>query len=90
VRCAWDRHKAESNASKHGVTFEEAATVLDDDSAVYGVQTHEGEQRLTVIGYSKQTRVLFVVCVERSRDVMRIVSARKATRYEKRKYEEGF
>lgn len=89
MRCVWDPSKAESNAEKHGVTFEEAATVLDDVGAQYGVQVHDGQYRLAVVGYSNRSRVLFVVCIETDRDNMRIISARKATRREKKNYEES-
>ncbi len=89
MQCEWDSAKADSNAAKHGVTFQEAATALDDAGAVFIAQSYSGEYRLAVIGYSAQSRVLYVVCVEREGDVMRIISARKATRHEKRTHQEG-
>lgn len=90
VHCTWDPAKARSNATKHGVTFEEARSVFDDPHIRIEVQRHVDEVRMAATGYSSLTRVLFVVFVEVSYETeeIRIVSARKATRAERKAYEE--
>jgi len=89
MRYTWDLRKAESNARAHGVTFEEAATVFDDPNLYVDGQEHAGEHRLLALGYSSHARILYVVFVERRADEVRIISARKATRYERKIYEEA-
>ena len=83
----WDNAKAESNERKHGIDFFEAIVALQDplridepDDGDYG-----SEVRFQIIGIA-DGRVLFVVSTLRGRDVCRIISARKATRYEQDKY----
>lgn len=88
MQFTWDAKKAETNARKHGVTFEEASTVFDDDHARYRAQGHAHEGRIAVIGYSAESRCLFVVVVEVEDDAVRIISAREATRHEKKLYQE--
>lgn len=84
----WDDAKAATNLAKHGVSFEEAVTAVVDPNALYLADDSGSEQRLVAVGMSKQTRVLFVVHVERGqRD--RIISARVATRIEETLYEQG-
>ncbi len=87
--CVWDPIKAASNYRKHGVSFEEAATVLDDPLARFGADWEHGERRQVAIGMSSRRRLLFVVCVEFDGELFRIVSARRATAHERRRYEEG-
>lgn len=88
VRFRWDPRKARENERKHGVTFEEAATCFDDPHGCYfRNEAPSYEDRLILIGLSSRTRVLFVVHAEVERDAVRIVSARKATRAQRRKYE---
>ena len=80
----WDSSKAESNLEKHGVSFEEAATVFADPFAVF-LDDGSGEGPIAVIGLSTNGRPLFVVHIERGeRD--RIVSARQANRTEQAIY----
>lgn len=87
MRFEWNRNKAEANARKHGVSFEEAETAFDDPlGAYYPDALHEG--RFILIGYSKRARLLYVVHAEVSADAIRIISARKATRHEKAHYED--
>ena len=84
----WDTAKARSNADKHGVTFTEAAEVFLDPYRRYGDASVYEEQREFVIGYSFSNRLLLVVHVERSTRT-RIISARPATRHERKTlYEE--
>jgi uncharacterized DUF497 family protein len=88
VRFAWDREKAATNARKHGVTFEEAATVfLDPLAKIFDDQRHGlDEPREIIIGHSATERLLLVAFVERD-ETVRIISARPATRVERRDYE---
>jgi uncharacterized protein len=84
----WDPSKAAANRRKHGISFEEATAVFDDPIVLLLADLEHGEPRIIAIGASNRERVLFVVSVEIDEDVMRIVSARKATRSERRSYEE--
>lgn len=86
MKFTWDPKKAASNLSKHGVSFEEAATVFDDPRALPAEDDSRGEARLTVIGFSAAARLLFVVVVERAADTIRIISARSATKPERKRY----
>lgn len=90
MKCIWDPAKAASNLRKHGVSFEEAATSLADDHAMTGADPDHsiGESRLVTFGLSSQGRLLVVSHTERG-DVLRIISARCATKRERRIYEEG-
>ena len=88
MRCAWDGDKADRNAQKHGVTFEEAATVFSDPLALI-IDDESRPENARIIGESLAARILLVVFIERDRDVVRLISARRATRHERRRYEEG-
>lgn len=87
----WDAAKARSNKRKHGVAFEEAASVFADPLArIFDDEDHsEDERRELIIGYSGQNRLLIVSFTERGTDNVRIISARKATKHEQRDYEEN-
>ena len=84
----WDKRKATANVSKHGVSFEEAVTVFDDPLYVdfYDPIHSESEHRYVIIGESRHGRLLFVSYMERL-DVIRLISARTATRPERKAYE---
>jgi uncharacterized DUF497 family protein len=86
----WDDQKAASNLSKHGVSFDEAVSVFGDGRALTfsGTDHSELEDRSRTYGISSKSRLLVVVHTER-RNGIRIISARKATRYEKSIYENG-
>lgn len=86
----WDRGKATSNLSKHGVSFEEAKTVFDDPLYIdfYDPDHSESEERYLIVGESNQGRLLIVSYTER-RDSIRLISAREVTRTEREAYEEG-
>lgn len=88
MRCEWDGDKADRNARRHGVTFEEAATVFADPLALI-IEDQSHPENARIIGESLASRILLVVFVERARDAIRLISARRATRYERRRYEEG-
>ncbi len=86
----WDEEKAETNLSKHGVSFDEARTVFDDPLYLdfYDPDHSEAEDRFIIVGQSQQRRLLIVSYTER-RDKIRVISAREATQIEKDAYEEG-
>lgn len=87
-RFEWSRMKAAKNQLKHGIRFPEAATVFfDPRNLTIADEDHStDEQRYTVIGQSIRDNTLLVVHVERDESI-RIISARKATRRERRDYE---
>ena len=90
IEFEWDPQKALANEKKHGVSFEEAQSVFYDDFArqFYDPESSESEDRFLMLGMSNQARVLLVCRCERSDgDVIRIISARKATRDERTYYE---
>ena len=81
----WDSAKAAGNLKKHQVSFEEAKTVFFDDFAVqfFDDGHFHGEERFIMLGMSAQARLLIVChCERQSGSVIRIISARKATRGE--------
>ena len=83
----WDKEKATSNKAKHGISFEEAASVfLIDGAEEFEDDEHsDDEDRLIVIGLSRELRVLTVIHCWRENDtVIRIISARKATQLERK------
>ena len=86
VRFDWDAKKAAANLKKHGVSFEEAATAFDDELGAYYPDTLY-DDRFILIGYSRRHRLLYVVHAEVALDTIRIISARKATKHEKTRYE---
>jgi uncharacterized protein len=67
MRCAWNGDKADRNARKHGVTFEEAATVFFDPLALI-IEDESHPENARIIGESLGARILLVVFVERDRD----------------------
>ena len=85
----WDAEKAEVNLRKHGVSFEEAATVFYDPlSLTVSDPLHSDEEnRFIINGFSDKQRQLVVVHTDRS-DKIRIISSRLATPEERRKYEQ--
>ena len=86
----WDEGKNVANVRKHGVSFEEAATVFGDSlSDTYDDPDHSvAENRFITIGNSGRGRLLFVAHTDRE-DCIRIISARELTRQERRDYETG-
>lgn len=89
MRFAWDAKKAAANLRKHGVSFEEAATVFRDMLSATGSDPDHsvGERRFITFGQSTQGRLLAVAHTEEG-DIIRIISARLATRQERKIYEE--
>jgi uncharacterized protein len=86
----WDEAKSASNREKHGVSFEEAATVFGDPVYVdfYDPDHSVDEHRYLIMGQSTAGRLLIVSYTERD-EVVRLISAREVTSSERRAYEEG-
>jgi len=85
----WDDRKANINLSKHGISFEEAKSVFVDPFYVdfYDPDHSDDEDRYIIIGESQRQRLLVVAYTERE-GIIRLISAREATRREKVSYEE--
>lgn len=88
VQFEWDPKKAKRNLKKHGVSFEEGVTVFYDPlSATFDDPDHSlGELRYITIGLSSRDRLLVVAHAERG-EILRIISARPATAYERKRHE---
>lgn len=85
-----DEKKDEANIRKHGVGFADATRIFSQPTLTYfDASDEKGEDRYIAVGWLEQ-RLLTVVFVERGEDVVRIISARKATRSEARFYERGY
>lgn len=92
LRFDWDERKNKRNRTKHGVWFEEAQSVFYDPHArlFYDPEHSEAEERFILLGVSSAARILVVVhCYRELDSLIRIISARKATKKEVRFYEEG-
>ncbi|PYU15275.1 MAG: hypothetical protein DMG37_05365 [Acidobacteria bacterium] len=85
----WDARKARANKAKHGVSFEEAVSVFADPLArIFDDPEHsESERREIIIGHSDWRNLILVSFVE-AEERVRLINARKATRGERRDYEE--
>ena len=89
IRFEWDPPKARSNEAKHGVTFDEAATAFSDEMGLVipDPDHSQDEDRFVLLGLSSALRLLVVVhCYRESDEVIRIISARKATKGESHHY----
>lgn len=87
----WDKTKAESNLKKHGISFEEAKTIFDDEYArlILDPDHCEKEERFILLGMSYTLKILTVVhCYRDNEGVIRIISARKSTKNETKQYKE--
>ncbi len=82
----WDPEKARSNLQKHGISFADAVSVLEDDLALTLQDDHQDELRYITLGRDLFGRILVVVYTYR-KDAIRIISARKATSNERRQFE---
>jgi len=82
----WDAAKAAENLKRHGIDFADAATALEDELAITVPDDHPHEQRFASVAMDALGRVLVVVYTWRGDDA-RLISARKATRSERRQYE---
>ena len=94
MRFVWDENKSRSNLAKHKVSFETAALVFNDPHSVSLFdRIKDGEERWQTLGTAGGLAILFVAHVdyrEDGEDIVRIISARKATPHERKIYEEGF
>ncbi len=89
IRFEWDPEKAKLNVEKHGVSFNEAETVFYDEQAIqfYDNDHSELEDRFLMLGLSSKLKLLLVChCFRESESVVRIISARKATKTEANHY----
>ena len=92
IRFEWDELKNGRNRRKHGIWFEEAQQVFDDPRAIlfFDKKHSVEEERFILLGMSLSARVLVVIHCERQRgSVIRVISARKATKKEIERYEKG-
>lgn len=91
MKFEWDAEKAEKNIKKHGVSFEEASSVFYDDNALMrdDPDHSEEEDRFIILGMSEAANVLVVChCYRMSDEIIRIITARQATRLETKQYNE--
>lgn len=86
----WDPNKARKNIKVHGISFDEASTVFRDTLSltIFDPLHSDEEDRLILIGNSCKNRLLVIVHIERE-DKIRIISARKTTKKERKQYEEN-
>ena len=87
---SWDAKKAESNKTKHGVSFDEAQSVFSDENGLLldDPEHSEREARFLLMGMSSSMRIIVVSHTLPDEDTIRIISAREATQSEKRQYGE--
>jgi len=91
IRFEWDKWKAAENVRKHDVSFEEASTAFSDPFGriIYDPDLSQEEDRFVLLGISSSGRTLLVChCHRANDDVIRITSARKAVRRERKQYGE--
>ena len=93
MKFEWDKNKNRSNYAKHGVSFEVACKIFDDPLAVYLFdRIVDGEERWHALGKIDDLPLLIVVHTYRDtngEEIIRIISARKASSHERRQYENG-
>lgn len=84
MKYEWDENKNQTNIRKHGISFQEAATVFErEDSIIFDDPDHSvQEDRFLIIGFSESLNLCVVCWCERRTDTIRIISARKATKSE--------
>ncbi|MBO6235899.1 MAG: BrnT family toxin [Schwartzia sp.] len=87
MKFEWDEDKNRANIKKHGISFEHALLVFDDEDYLeeYDSSHSDEEDRYNVIGMIDE--VVFVVCTYRDENTVRLISAREATKDERRRYE---
>jgi len=89
VTFEWDKSKNLANQRKHKVSFEEARSVFFDENAIefYDDEYDDSEERFLILGISAKMRILMVChCLRQNETVLRIISARKATKNEQQQY----
>jgi uncharacterized DUF497 family protein len=91
IKLEWDKVKELKNISKHNISFKEASSVFYDDYAVQFYDKEHSvleEDRFLILGVSNESRILMVChCERQSGDILRIISARKATKTERKFYQ---
>ena len=89
IKFIWDKTKAASNEKKHGVSFDEAITVFNDENGrvIFDPDHSEDEDRFILLGLNSSLKILVVChCYRENDSQIRIISARKATRNEREQY----
>ena len=89
LKFEWDKNKAQSNLEKHGVSFEEAMTVFYDERALefFDKNNSEWEDRFLMLGLTTEFKLLLIChCYRDDDNIIRIISARKATKNEAKNY----
>ena len=92
LRFTWDKSKSKANQKKHSILFEEAQTVFFDENAIefFDPDHSESEERFLLLGLSSSLRIVVVShCYRKSESLIRIISARKATKKEQKVYTGG-
>ena len=89
LKFEWDDRKNKTNIKKHGISFEEASSVFfDEDALIISDESHsQKEERFIMIGFSYKFNLLVVChCYRQNESIIRIISARKATKNERKEY----
>ena len=89
LKFEWDENKNISNQKKHGISFEDAKTVFVDELArlIFDPDSSEGEERFILMGVNSKSKLLTVCHCEQGSNTIRIISARKADKKERKQYE---
>ena len=88
MKFEWDERKNQFNIKKHGISFEEAKSIFFDENAIefFDIEHSDNEDRFLMLGVSSRLRILLVCYCARESKTIRIISARKATKNEKKYY----
>ena len=89
LKFEWDESKNQTNIKKHGISFQEASSVFyDDEALIISDESHSNtEDRFVLIGFSYKFNLLVVCrCYRQNESIIRIISARKATKQERKEY----
>ena len=89
IKFEWDDSKNKTNIKKHGISFEEASSVFyDEDALIISDESHsQKEERFIMIGFSYKFNILVAChCYRQNESIIRIISARKATKNERKEY----
>ena len=91
IKFEWDVNKNEINIKKHGICFEDAQSIFYDDAILFENPDHsDGEERFLIIGRSRINKICIVShCYRYKNNVIRIISAREATKNERKIYTKG-
>ena len=91
IRFTWDVQKDRENQNKHGVSFEEAKSAFYDENArlIHDLDHSDSEERFILLGLSYKLRIILVIhCYYEDESIIRIISARKASKNEQKQYGE--